>query len=99
MKQLNLYSKKNLIDHRKMTTYHPQENGAVESFNKTLAKGLTNICSIKKDDWDDKGSCNPLGVYIIIQKIDWVESIQACLRTKKLLSLYNFGPIPTRLQL
>jgi hypothetical protein len=43
-----------LIDHRKMTSYHPQENGAVESFNKTLHKGLTKICGINKDDWDDK---------------------------------------------
>jgi transposase InsO family protein len=43
-----------LIDHIKTTTYHPQENGAVESFNKTLHKGLTNICGINNYVWDDK---------------------------------------------
>ena len=26
----------------------------MESFNKTLTKGLTQICNIDKDDWDDK---------------------------------------------
>ena len=36
-----------------MTTNHPQENGAVEYFNKTLHKGLTKICDITKDNWDE----------------------------------------------
>ena len=26
----------------------------MESFNKTLTKGLTKICSVDKNDWDDK---------------------------------------------
>ena len=43
-----------LIDHHKTSTYHPQANGAVELFNKTLTKGLTKICSIDKNDWDEK---------------------------------------------
>ena len=43
-----------LIDHHKTSTYHPQANGAVVSFNKTLTKGFTKICNMDKDDWDDK---------------------------------------------
>ena len=43
-----------LIYHHKTSTYHPEDNGAIESFNKTLTKGLTKICSMDKDDWDDK---------------------------------------------
>ena len=39
-----------LIDHHRTSTYYPQANGAIESFNKTLTKGLTNICNMDKDD-------------------------------------------------
>ena len=42
--------KKFLIDHRRKKAYHPQANGAVEVFNKTLHKGLTKICGIDKND-------------------------------------------------
>ena len=43
-----------LIDHHKTSTFHPQANVAMEYFNKTLTKGLTNICNMDKDDWDAK---------------------------------------------
>jgi len=33
------------INHMKTAAYHPQANGAVESFNKTLVKGLTKVCN------------------------------------------------------
>ena len=38
------------IDHRRSTAYHPQSNGSIEAFNKTLTK----ICNTNKDDWDEK---------------------------------------------
>ena len=42
------------IKHRQSTAYHPQSNGAIEAFNKTLTRGLTKICNADKDDWDEK---------------------------------------------
>jgi hypothetical protein len=51
---LKFLLEKFLTDHRKMIAYHPQANEEVEAFNKTLHKGLTKICGINKDDWDDK---------------------------------------------
>lgn len=43
-----------MIDHHKSLAYHPQSNGAIESFNKTLTKGLTKISNIENNDQDDK---------------------------------------------
>jgi hypothetical protein len=76
-----------LIDHIKMTTYHPKENGAFKSFNKTLHKGLTNICSINKDDWDDKIPAILWEYRSSIQNIDWENSVQASLHQEALIPL------------
>ena len=38
------------IDHHRSIAYHPQSNGAIEAFNKTLTRGLTKICNADKDN-------------------------------------------------
>lgn len=43
-----------MIDHHNISTYHPQANGEIESFKKTLTKGLTKFFNLDKNYWDDK---------------------------------------------
>lgn len=47
---IEVLMKKFIIEHRKTTAYHPWENGVVNSFNKTLHKGLLKIWNMDKDD-------------------------------------------------
>ncbi|GBC53574.1 putative integrase core domain protein [Rhizophagus irregularis DAOM 181602=DAOM 197198] len=40
------------ITHRLSVAYHPQTNGLVERFNRTLCELLAKYCIERKDDWD-----------------------------------------------
>ena len=51
---IEILMKEYMIDHHKSSAYHPQANGTIESFNKTLTKGLTKICNVNKNYLDDK---------------------------------------------
>lgn len=46
--------KEYMVDHHKSSSYHPQANGAIKSLKKALTRGLTKICNLDKNDWDDK---------------------------------------------
>jgi len=40
------------VKHRLSTAYHPQTNGLVERFNRTLCETLAKFAGDNKDDWD-----------------------------------------------
>lgn len=40
------------VKHRLSTAYHPQTNGLVERFNRTLCETLAKFANENKDDWD-----------------------------------------------
>ena len=44
------------IQHKNMTTYHPQANAMVVSFNKILENALTKVCNVHRYDRDQKVS-------------------------------------------
>jgi transposase InsO family protein len=45
-----------LIQHHKISPYHPQANGIVEVFKKILERGLKKVYCANKEDWDDRVS-------------------------------------------
>ena len=42
------------IQHRKSTSYHPQENGQVESTNKVIESTLTKTVNMHQKDWAER---------------------------------------------
>jgi hypothetical protein len=42
-----------LIQNHKRNPYHTHANNKVEEFNKIMERGLTKVCCINREDWDD----------------------------------------------
>ena len=40
------------MHHYKITSYHPQENGMIDAFNKILDNALTKVCNANQNDCD-----------------------------------------------
>ena len=49
---MKLLTEKFKIQHLLSTPYHPQTNGLVERFNRTLIEGLTKVIHEHKGEWD-----------------------------------------------
>lgn len=48
------FTREFMIHHHKTMLYHPQNNGMAEAFNNILECGLKKVCSVNRDDWNDK---------------------------------------------
>ena len=61
--------------HKRSTPYYPQENGLVESTNKTIQHILKKIVNKHQIDWDQKLH-SALGIQNDIQNYDMINPIQ-----------------------